>query len=105
MSGREPIAIVGVGCRFPGASGPEAYWRLLAEGVDAVGEIPADRWDSALFYDPDREAPGRTNTRWAALLERVDLFDCDFFRISPREAAHMDPQQRMLLEVAWEALE
>ena len=103
--GREPIAIVGVGCRFPRASGPEAYWRLLAEGVDAVGEIPAERWDSALFYDPDREAPGRTNTRWAALLERVDLFDCDFFRISPREAAHMDPQQRMLLEVAWEALE
>jgi acyl transferase domain-containing protein/acyl carrier protein len=92
----EPIAIVGMACRFPGAESPESYWRLLREGVDAVREVPADRWDFRRFPDA---------SRWGGFLDRVDAFDPSFFGISPREAAYMDPQQRLLLEVAWEALE
>lgn len=92
----EPIAIVGIGCRFPGAEDPEAFWQLLRDGVDAVGEIPSSRWDSNAY---------ESNTRWGGLLTEVDRFDPHFFGISPREAVHMDPQQRLLLEVAWEALE
>lgn len=103
---REPIAIVGIGCRFPGgASSPAAFWRLLSGGVDAIAEVPPERWDAAAFYDPDPQAPGKMSTRWGGWLERVDRFDAGFFGISPREAACMDPQQRLLLEVVWEALE
>ncbi|MBI3361099.1 MAG: AMP-binding protein, partial [Chloroflexi bacterium] len=101
----EPIAIIGIGCRFPGANGPEAYWRLLCDGVDAVGDVPANRWDGHALYDPDPAARGKMNTRWGGFLNQVDGFDSQFFKISPREAARMDPQQRLLLEVAWEALE
>ncbi|HEY7213099.1 MAG TPA: type I polyketide synthase, partial [Thermoanaerobaculia bacterium] len=101
----EPIAIVGVGCRFPGASGPAAFWNLLRGGVDAISEVPPDRWDAAALYDPDPGQVGKMNTRWGGFLERVDAFDAAFFGISPREAVQMDPQQRLLLEVAWEALE
>ncbi|HYH79591.1 MAG TPA: beta-ketoacyl synthase N-terminal-like domain-containing protein, partial [Longimicrobium sp.] len=101
----EPVAIVGVGCRFPGADGPEAFWRLLEDGVDAVREVPADRWDLDRLYDPDPAVPGKMTTRWGGFLDAVDRFDAEFFSISPREAARMDPQQRLLLEVAWEALE
>jgi acyl transferase domain-containing protein len=102
----EPIAIIGVGCRFPGgASDPEAFWKLVAGGVDAVREVPADRWNVDDYYDPDPSAPGKMNTRWGGFLERVDEFDCEFFGISPREAVRVDPQHRLLLEVAWEALE
>ncbi len=102
----EPIAVIGMGCRFPGgASDPAAFWQLLRDGVDAVGEVPSDRWDVDALYDQDPETPGKMNTRWAAFLEGVDQFDPGFFGISPREAASMDPQQRLLLEVAWEALE
>jgi acyl transferase domain-containing protein/acyl carrier protein len=103
---REPVAIVGIGCRFPGnANGPQAFWQLLAQGVDAIREVPADRWDIPTFYDPRAGAPGKTNARWGGFIDAIDQFDAPFFGIAPREAARMDPQQRLLLEVAWEALE
>lgn len=103
---KDPIAIVGIGCRFPGAADdPEAFWRLLSQGVDTVTEVPAERWDVDAFYDPDPDAPGKSYTRWGAFLSDVDKFDPQFFGISPREAVSMDPQQRLLLEVTWEALE
>jgi acyl transferase domain-containing protein len=102
----EPIAIVGMGCRFPGpAVSPEAFWRLLKDGIDAVSEVPRARWDVDAIYDPNPEVPGKMCTRWGGFLQRVEEFDAAFFGISPREAARMDPQQRLLLEVAWEALE
>lgn len=102
----EPIAVVGIGCRFPGnAAGPESYWRLLVEGQDAISEIPPDRWDANGFYDPDPSAPGRMTTKWGGFVPDVDGFDADFFGITPREAVAMDPQHRMLLEVSWQALE
>lgn len=101
----EPIAVVGLACRFPGSDGPDAYWRLLRDGVDAIGEVPTDRWDADALFDPDPDAPGKIYTRHGGFLERVDRFDAAFFGISPREAVHLDPQQRLLLEVAWESLE
>ncbi len=105
MNRREPVAIIGMGCRFPGASTPDAYWQLISHGVDALKEIPPDRWDLRSFYDPRPSIPGKTNIRFGGFVEGIDRFDADFFGISPREASRMDPQQRMLLEVAWEALE
>ena len=101
-SADEPIAVVGIGCRFPGADGPAAFWRLLSGGVDAITEISPDRWGADAFYRPDVTT---TATRWGGFLDQVDQFDPEFFGISPRESARMDPQQRLLLEVAWEALE
>ena len=104
--GREPIAVIGIGCRLPGGvDGPDAFWRLLQKGIDAVTEVPADRWNADLVFDPDPEAPGKANTRWGGFLPRVDGFDPLLFGVSPREAVNMDPQQRLLLEVGWEALE
>jgi acyl transferase domain-containing protein/acyl-CoA synthetase (AMP-forming)/AMP-acid ligase II/acyl carrier protein len=100
----EPVAIVGIGCRVPGADGPERFWELLAEGRDAVTEVPGARWDAAAFFNAETRA-GKMNTRWGGFLEGVDRFDAGFFGIAPREAARMDPQQRLLLETAWEALE
>ncbi|WP_175962956.1 non-ribosomal peptide synthetase/type I polyketide synthase [Burkholderia pyrrocinia] len=102
----EPIAIVGMSCRFPGAAHDlDAYWRLLNDGVDAISEVPRERWDVDAYYDPDPEAPGRMYCRFGGFLDDVDQFDPAFFRITPREAAAMDPQQRLLLEVSHEALE
>jgi len=106
VAGAEPIAVVGIGCRLPGGvTGPESYWELLEGGDNAVIEVPEDRWDGEAFYDPDPMAPGRMPTKWGAYLNDIAGFDADFFGITPREAAAMDPQQRVLLEVAWEALE
>jgi acyl transferase domain-containing protein/acyl-CoA synthetase (AMP-forming)/AMP-acid ligase II/acyl carrier protein len=102
---REPVAIIGIGCHLPGANDAEAFWQLLRDGVDAITEVPADRWDSRAFYSADPAPPGKMNTRWGGFLNQVDQFDASFFGIAPREATHMDPQQRLLLEVAWEALE
>ena len=101
----EPIAIVGIGCRLPGANNPDDLWRLLRDGVDATGDVPADRWPVDDLFDADPDAPGKIATRRGGFLDRVDGFDADFFRIAAREAIRMDPQQRLLLEVSWEALE
>ncbi|MFJ9785948.1 type I polyketide synthase [Amycolatopsis sp. NPDC101161] len=90
----EPVAVVGLSCRLPGADGPEAFWRLLTDGRSAITEVPANRWDA-----------GETGVRHGGFLDAVDRFDAAFFGISPREAAAMDPQQRLVLELAWEALE
>jgi acyl transferase domain-containing protein/acyl carrier protein len=102
----EPIAVVGLGCRFPGgADSPEDFWRLLCEGKDAISDVPADRWNIDAFFDADPAAMGKMYVRRGGFLSEVDGFDAGFFDISPREAASMDPQQRLALEVAWEALE
>jgi len=83
----------------------EAFWQLLHNGVDATREVPADRWDVNRYYDPNPDALGKMYTRRGAFLQSVDQFDPQFFGISPREAVSMDPQQRLILEVSWEALE
>jgi amino acid adenylation domain-containing protein/non-ribosomal peptide synthase protein (TIGR01720 family) len=101
----EAIAIIGMGCRFPGAENPDAFWQLLHDGKEAITEVPASRWDINAFYDPNPEKPGKMNTRWGGFLNEVAEFDPQFFSISPLEAQRMDPQQRLLLEVSWEALE
>jgi phthiocerol/phenolphthiocerol synthesis type-I polyketide synthase D len=104
----EPIAVVGMGCRFPGGvNSPDQYWHLLTEGRSGIVRVPAERWDADAFYCTDRSVPGTICTREGGFLTswQPDEFDAEFFSISPREAAAMDPQQRLLLEVAWEALE
>ena len=101
----EPIAIVAVACRFPGAPNPEAFWEVLSGGVDAIREIPDDRFDIDEFYDPDPETPGKIYSRFGGFLDEIDGFDPEFFGISPREAVWIDPQQRLMLETAWEGLE
>ncbi|PRC43557.1 polyketide synthase, partial [Mycobacterium sp. ITM-2017-0098] len=101
----EPIAIVAVSCRFPGAPDPEAFWDVLSGGVDAIREVPEDRYDIDEFYDPDPDAPGKTYTRSGGFLDGIDGFDPEFFGISPREAVWIEPQQRLMLETVWEGLE
>ncbi|MCV6970585.1 type I polyketide synthase [Mycobacterium bohemicum] len=101
----EPIAIVAVACHFPGAPDPEAFWEVLSGGVDAIREVPEDRFDIDEFYDPDPDTPGKIYSRFGGFLDSVDGFDPEFFGISPREAVWIDPQQRLMLETAWEGLE
>ena len=103
---REPVAIVGMGCRFPGGiSNLKDFWTLLITGTDAIGEVPPDRWSLDSLHDSDPDAPGKVASRFGGFVRDVDRFDAPFFAISPREASRMDPQQRLLLEVAWNALE
>ena len=104
---QEPIAIIGMGCRFPGGChDPETFWKFLTEGGDGIIEVPRDRWNIEDLYDPDPNARGKIYLKEAGFLqENVGEFDARFFGISPREAVEMDPQQRLLLEVSWEALE
>lgn len=101
----EPIAVIGMGCRLPGgADSPEAFWRMLEDGIDAVGEIPPGRWDVDAFYDPDPAVPGKMYCRHGSFIKDIDGFDARLFAVSPREAAAMDPQQRILMETAWAAV-
>lgn len=101
-----PIAIVGMGCRFPGgAIDPATYWQLLHDGFDAITEVPPARWDTEAYYDPRPNQPGKLYTRHGGFIDDIEQFDALFFGITPREADNMDPQQRLLLEVSWEALE
>ena len=103
---QKDIAIVGIGCRFPGgADTPQAFWSLMRTGIDAVTEIPADRWSVAAFYHPEAGTAGATTSKWGGFIAGIDRFDPDAFGISPREAAVMDPQQRLMLEVAREAID
>lgn len=104
-SGPEELAVIGLACRFPGAANSEAFWALLRDGVDAVGDIPADRWDVDRYYHPDPDHPGTMNSRRGGFVDDVFGFDAALFGMSPREAARTDPQHRMLLEVTWEAVE
>ncbi|NEQ95844.1 MAG: hypothetical protein F6K30_03780, partial [Cyanothece sp. SIO2G6] len=103
---REPIAIIGIGCRFPGgANSPADFWQLLANGVDAITPIPSDRWNVDAYYDGDRRTPGKMYTRQGGFIDHPYGFDAHFFGIAPKEARSLDPQQRLLLELSWEALE
>jgi acyl transferase domain-containing protein len=102
----EPIAVIGMACRFPGGvKDPESFLELLREGRDAICTVPADRWDVDAWYDPNADTPGKIHSRFGGFIEGCENFDAAFFEISPREAESLDPQQRMLLEVSWEAME
>lgn len=103
---RKPLAIVGIGCRFPGgANSPEDYWNLLCSGTDATRIVPETRWNAAKYYDPNPAKVGKMVTRRGGFLSEIDQFDPQFFGISPREANLLDPQQRLMLQTTWEALE
>ena len=106
MKKPEPTAIIGIGCRFPGrANTPGAFWKNLCDGVDAITEIPPDRWNIDKYYDSTPGKPGKSISKWGGFIDGIAAFDADFFGISPREAVSMDPQQRLLLHAAWEAIE
>jgi len=103
---KEPIAIVGMGCRFPGGvNNVDDYWKLLSEGRNGVARMNKERWDMDAGFDPDPAAPGKISSRYMGMLDKVDQFDADLFGIAPVEAQCMDPQHRIFLETTWEALE
>ncbi|SBS75589.1 Phthioceranic/hydroxyphthioceranic acid synthase [uncultured Mycobacterium sp.] len=101
-----PVAVIGMACRLPGGiTSPEQLWDALVRGDDLVTEVPRDRWDNDEYYDPDAGVPGRTTSKWGAFIDDVTGFDPEFFGLSEREAAALDPQHRLLLETSWEAME
>ncbi|WP_322857206.1 sulfolipid-1 biosynthesis phthioceranic/hydroxyphthioceranic acid synthase [Mycobacterium shigaense] len=101
-----PVAVIGMACRLPGGvDSPQRLWQALLRGDDFIGEIPPDRWDADLYYDPEPGVPGRSVSRWGAFLDDVGGFDCDFFGLTEREATAIDPQHRLLLETSWDAIE
>jgi polyketide synthase 5 len=103
---QDPIAVIGMACRLPGGiDSPERLWEALLRGDDLVTEIPPDRWDADEYYDPQPGVPGRSVCKWGAFLDDVAGFDPEFFGITENEATAMDPQHRLLLETAWEAME
>jgi acyl transferase domain-containing protein/NADPH:quinone reductase-like Zn-dependent oxidoreductase/SAM-dependent methyltransferase/acyl carrier protein len=103
---QDRIAIIGIGCRFPGGvNDTESFWKLLVEGREAVSDVPPDRWNIERFFDAEPGLPGKSIARRGGFLDRIDQFDPQFFGISPREAPYVDPQHRLLLETAWEAIE
>ncbi|HYR57289.1 MAG TPA: polyketide synthase, partial [Chthoniobacteraceae bacterium] len=103
---KERIAIIGIGCRFPGGvNDTESFWKLLVDGREAVIDVPPDRWNVERLYDPEPGIAGKTFAKRGGFLDQIDLFDPQFFGISPREAPYVDPQHRLLLETAWEAIE
>jgi acyl transferase domain-containing protein len=103
---KDPIAIIGIGCRFPGgANDVESFWKLLVDAREAVTDVPPDRWNIEHFYDTEQGLPGKSIAKRAGFLDQIDQFDPQFFGISPREAPYVDPQHRLLLETAWEAIE
>ncbi|MGF2944801.1 beta-ketoacyl synthase N-terminal-like domain-containing protein, partial [Mycobacterium sp. Lab-001] len=101
----EGFAVIGYAARFPGAADVEEFWEVLQQGRDAISEVPSDRWDVEEFYDPDPDAPGKIVTRRAGFIEDVTGFDAPFFGLSNRETMLIDPQHRLLLETAWQAVE
>ncbi|WP_292435717.1 type I polyketide synthase [Methylobacter sp.] len=102
----EPIAVIGLGCRFPGGcDSPEALWQFLSEGKNARSEVPAERWPLSEYYDAKPQTPGKISSRYGAFLSDIAAFDADFFAIAAREAEQMDPQQRLLLETSWQTFE
>ncbi|MFO1432611.1 MAG: alpha/beta fold hydrolase [Candidatus Competibacteraceae bacterium] len=105
QSRTEPIAIIGLGCRFPSAPSPEAYWQLLRNGTDAIRQMPKERWQINADYDSDPPVAGKRESCYGGFLDQLEDFDAEFFGMAPREAVSLDPQQRLLLEVTWEALE
>jgi acyl transferase domain-containing protein len=105
MESASGFAIVGYAARFPGAADADEYWQVLAEGRDAISEVPSDRWDADEFFDPDPDAPGKIVTRRAGFVDDVTGFDAPFFGMSAREVRLLDPQHRLLLETAWRAVE
>ena len=103
---KDRIAIIGIGCRFPGGvNDAESFWKLLIERRDAVSDVPADRWNVERYYDREPGIPGKTFVKRGGFLDQIDKFDPQFFGISPREAPYVDPQHRLLLETSWEAIE
>lgn len=105
LSTQQPIAIVGMACKFPGAGNHREFWHNMRSGVSSIREVPPSRWSVERYYNADPDAPGASISKWAGLVDDVDKFDAAFFRISPHEAALMDPQQRLLLELSWACCE
>ncbi|MEL7001763.1 MAG: beta-ketoacyl synthase N-terminal-like domain-containing protein, partial [Bacteroidota bacterium] len=105
IDGKEPIAIVGIGCRFPNAQNKSAYWDLLKNNFSGIRKVPEEKWNSSDYFDEDIAAPGKMNTQYGGFLDNLYDFDPEFFGISPKEAKYIDPQQRLVLEVTWEALD